>query len=96
MQNYINEMVEHMAQSSAELARILEAEKHVAVRMSDIVQVIPDLRPSFDGGVSAIVENSLAVSQNLVAYLNSIADLQETIASHLSIIIRELKVAEEE
>ncbi|MDQ0058863.1 nucleoside-diphosphate sugar epimerase [Paenibacillus harenae] len=96
MQNLISEMVEHMAHSSGELARVLEAERYVAVRMSDIVQVIPDKMPSFDGGVTAIVDNTQAMGQNLVAYLNSIADLQETMAAQLSILIRELKEAEEE
>lgn len=96
MQNRINQMIEHMAHSSEELARVLEAERYVAVRMSDIVQVIPDKTPSFDGGVTAIVDNSQAMTQNLIAYLNSIADLQETMAAQLSIVIRELKEAEEE
>lgn len=95
MQNKVSEMVAHMAHSSADLARMLEAERDVAVRMSEIVQSIPDRGPEFDG-LKGILDSSEAVAQNLIAYLNMVAELQETIAAQLTFAMRELKEADEE
>lgn len=95
MQNTITEMMEHMSFSSHQLARVLEAERHVTVRMSEIVQALPDEHPLF-GGVPGLIDNSQALTQNIVTYLNSIAEFQETIAAQLTFVIRELKAAEDE
>lgn len=95
MQKKVTEMMEHMSHSNRQLARVLEAERHVTVRLSEIVQALPDENPEF-GGIPGLLNNSQALAQNIVAYLNSFADLQETIAAQLSFVIRELKDADEE
>ncbi|OMF31777.1 nucleoside-diphosphate sugar epimerase [Paenibacillus sp. FSL H8-0548] len=95
MQNTITEIIQHMSHANEQMARILEAERHVTVRLSEIVLALPDEHPSF-GGMSGLLENTQAVGQNIVAYLNSIADFQEIMASQLTFVIRELKEADEE
>lgn len=95
MQATITEIMQHMSHGNVQMARMLEAERHVTVRLSEIVQALPDEHPNL-GGLSGILENTQAVGQNIVAYLNSIADFQETIASQLTYVIRELKEADGE
>ncbi|RCW43396.1 nucleoside-diphosphate sugar epimerase [Paenibacillus prosopidis] len=95
MQKTVTEMMEHISHSNRQLARVLEAERHVTVRLSEIVQALPDENPVF-GGLSGLLENSQAVAQNIVAYLNSFADLQETIAAQLTFVIRQMKEVEED
>lgn len=95
MQKTVTEMMEHMSHSNCQLARVLEAERHVTVRLSEIVQALPDEKPVF-GGLPGLIDNSQAVAQNIVAYLNSFADLQETIAAQLTFVIRELKESDGE
>ncbi|MGM0882636.1 MAG: nucleoside-diphosphate sugar epimerase [Bacillota bacterium] len=95
MQKTVTEIMEHMSHSNRQLARVLEAERHVTVRLSEIVQALPDKNPEFSG-IPGILDNSQAVAQNIVAYLNSFADLQETIAAQLTFVIRELKEADED
>lgn len=95
MQNMITEIMQHMSHANEQMARVLEAERHVAVRLSEIVLALPDEHPNF-GGVSGLMENTQAVGQNIIAYLNSIADFQETIASQLTYVVRELREADAE
>ncbi|CAM4080548.1 nucleoside-diphosphate sugar epimerase [Paenibacillus alkaliterrae] len=95
MEKMVTEMLDHMSQSTYQLARVLDAERHVTVRLSQIVQALPDENPHF-GGTAGIIENTQGIAQNIVAYLNSFADFQETIAEQLTFVIRELKEADAE
>ncbi|MBW7458498.1 nucleoside-diphosphate sugar epimerase [Paenibacillus sepulcri] len=95
MQHIVTEMIEHMSRSHEQMARVMEAERHVAVRMAQIVHALPDQHPNF-GGVSELMEQSQSVSKNLVAYLNSIAELQETMAATLTTVMKELGGEDEE
>ncbi|MGO4547040.1 nucleoside-diphosphate sugar epimerase [Paenibacillus sp. 2TAB23] len=90
MHDSITEMMQHMSHASVQLARVLEAERHVTVRLSENVQAIPDEEPGF-GGLNGILEHSQSVGQSVVAYLNSLAEFQETLAAQLTFVIRELK-----
>jgi hypothetical protein len=95
MQKTMTEMIEHLSYSNYQIARVLEAKRHVTVRLSEIVQALPDENPAFDG-LPGLLENTQALTQNIVAYLNSFADLQETMAEQLTFVIRGLKEADEE
>ncbi len=95
MQQLIDEVIEHLSVSHQQLARILEAERHIAVRMAQIVQAVPDQHPDF-GGFDGLMDSAQAVGKNLVAYLNGIAELQETLAEHLTVIVKELGGGESE
>lgn len=68
MQNKIDEIITHMSHSHQQMARVLEAERHMAVRMSQIIHDLPDSDLEFDG-VSGIIESSGQINKNIVAYL---------------------------
>ena len=95
MEQLIDEVVEHLSISHQQLARILEAERHVAVRMAQIVHSMPDQHPDL-GGFDGMLEGAQAVGKNLVAYLNGIAELQEALAEHLTTVVKELGGENEE
>ncbi|SDW81904.1 nucleoside-diphosphate sugar epimerase [Paenibacillus sp. CF384] len=95
MQHIVTEMIEHMSHSHEQLARVLEAKRHVAVRMAQIVHALPDTHPSF-GGVGELMDNSQVMTKSVVAYLNSIAELQESLAMTISIVMKEMNIEDEE
>lgn len=95
VQNKVNEMLNHMSFSHQQLARIIDSQRHVAVRMSQIVHDLPDCDPDF-GGVSGIMENSGRVNKSIISYLHSIAELEEAIAESLSLVMKEICIPEEE
>ncbi|WP_219838449.1 nucleoside-diphosphate sugar epimerase [Paenibacillus sp. R14(2021)] len=95
MQHIVTEMVEHMSHSHEQMARVLEAKRHVAVRMAQLVHALPDQHPGF-GGFDKLMDNSQAVTKNVVAYLNSIAELQESLAMTISAVMREFANEDEE
>ncbi|AJY73602.1 hypothetical protein [Paenibacillus beijingensis] len=94
MQHHLDQILSDISHMNGQLARILEAKKHEAVRMAQIVHALPDHHPQFKG-VPALLDNTAMVNKNIVAYLNSIADLQHTMAEQLSHIMRELDGEEE-
>ncbi|WP_138755440.1 nucleoside-diphosphate sugar epimerase [Paenibacillus sinopodophylli] len=95
MHQSITEVMHHMSQASTELARLLEAERHITVRLSEIVKAIPDEDPEF-GGINGILDNTQSVGQSIIAYLNSLAEFQETLAGQLTFVIHELREPSEE
>ena len=95
MQQLLDEMIEHLSISHQQLARVLEAERHVAVRMAQVIHAMPDQHPDF-GGMEGLLERSQTVGKNVVSYLNGIADLQESLAEHLAAVLKEMDGADEE
>jgi hypothetical protein len=95
VQNKITKVLQHMAHTHEQMARILDAERHVAVRMSQIVHDLPDADPDFDG-ISGMIESSTQVNKNIIAYLNALADLEEAMAEGVGRVIKELNGQDEE
>jgi len=91
----VTDLIEHMAYSHEQMARVLEAERDIAVRMAQMVHVLPDQHPDL-GGIRGIMASSQVVTGSVVSYLNSIADLQETIAITIHSIMREISQEDEE
>ncbi|CAH0118462.1 MULTISPECIES: nucleoside-diphosphate sugar epimerase [unclassified Paenibacillus] len=89
MHQKISEMIVHMSYSHQHMARVIDAKRQVAVRMSQIIHALPDRHPEFSG-VDGLIENSAIVTKNIVAYLNSIADLQEAVAENLTHVMKEI------
>jgi hypothetical protein len=85
----------HISHTHKQLARILEAERYVTVRLSQIILELPDENPDFRANPQ-LLENTQAMGQNIVTYLNSIADFQETIAAQLGLVNREHNEQDEE
>lgn len=95
MEQKITDIITHMGHSHQQLARIIDAERHITVRLSQIVHALPDQEPNFEG-VEGLISNSSSVTKSLISYLNSIADLEEAMAENLTQVITELKGSEEE
>ncbi len=95
MQHKIDEMLTHMSHSQQQMARVMESQRHVTVRMSQIVHDLPDREPDL-GGFTGIMENSSLVNKSIISYLHSIADLEEAIAESLSLVMKEMSSHEEE
>lgn len=95
MQQLLDEMIAHMSVSHTQLARVLEAERHIAVRMAQVIHAMPDRHPDF-GGMEGLMERSHNVGKNVVSYLNGIAELQEALAEHLAAVMKEMDAGSEE
>lgn len=89
MEHIVDQVVQHLSISHRHLARILDAERHVAVRMGEVVHALPNHDPAFDG-VPGLLENTEMINKSLIGYLNGLADLEQTLADHLSHVMREL------
>lgn len=89
------DIIVHMAHSHQQMARVLDAERQVAVRMAQIVQAIPDAGPAFEG-TPGMMENTGRINKSVISYLNAIADLQEAMAENLGFVMKELKGHDEE
>lgn len=95
MEQKITDIIVHMAHSHQQMARMIDAERQVAVRMAQIVHGIPDAGPAF-AGMSGVLENSGRVNKSVISYLNAIADLEEAMAENLGYVMKELKTHDEE
>lgn len=95
MQHVVTVMIEHMSRSHEQMVRVLEAKRHVAVRMSQMVDALPSEYPDFDG-MGGLMKSSQAVTSNVVAYLNSLAEFQESLAVSVGVVMREMDSGEQE
>ncbi|WP_245596229.1 nucleoside-diphosphate sugar epimerase [Paenibacillus taiwanensis] len=86
----VNETIQHLSHTQQQLARVLDAERHVAVRNAQAVHVMPDTQVLLEGA-KGIKEQSMALSRNLIAYLNGIADLEHALTDQLEQIMIELQ-----
>ncbi|TYA10885.1 nucleoside-diphosphate sugar epimerase [Paenibacillus faecis] len=95
MEQKISEIIVHMSNSHQQMARIIDAEREVAVRMAQIVHAIPDGESVFEG-TPGLLENTGRVNKSVISYLNAIADLQEAMAENLGLVLKETRGQEEE
>lgn len=95
MEQKVTDLITHMAHSHQQMARVLDAERQIAVRLSQIVHALPDEQPDFDG-IEGLMENTGRLNKSLISYLNAIADLQEAMAENLTHVMKELKDSEDE
>lgn len=95
MEHTITEMIAHMSHSHRQMARVIDAERQVVVRMAQIVHAIPDAEHVFDG-TAGMLENTGRLNKSVISYLTAIADLQEAMADNLGVVMKELKGHDEE
>ncbi|MEF2967933.1 nucleoside-diphosphate sugar epimerase [Paenibacillus sp. M1] len=95
MEQKITEIIVHMSHSHQQMARVMDAERQVAVRMAQIVHAIPDQEPAFEG-TSGLLANTGRVNKSVISYLNAIADLQEAMAENLGYVVKEMRGLDEE
>jgi hypothetical protein len=95
MQNKVDNLLVNISHSHQQMARLLDAERQVVVRMSQVIHDLPDEDPRFDG-IPGILDSSGQVNKSIVSYLNGIADLQEAMAEMLVRVVKEVTDPEEE
>jgi predicted small metal-binding protein len=87
MQELLTEIVVHLSKSHQQMARILDAKRHVAVRMAHLVQALPDEHPQLNG-LDGLLDSSSNVTKGVISYLNSLADLQEAVADSMTNVVK--------
>jgi len=95
MQELMTEIVVHLSHSHQQMARILDAKRQVAVRMAQMVHILPDEHPQLDG-LEGLLDGSSQVTKSVIAYVNSLADLQEAMADSLTQLVKAAADTEEE
>jgi hypothetical protein len=95
MRELLTEILVHLAQSHRQMARILDAKRHVIVRMAQLTHAIPDAHPDL-GGLTGLIGVSSRVTRNVIAYLGSVADLEEAVADSLEQVVKVAGEADEE
>ncbi|MBB6732568.1 nucleoside-diphosphate sugar epimerase [Cohnella zeiphila] len=95
MQELMTEIVVHLSHSHQQMARILDAKRHVAVRMAQLIELLPDEHPQLNG-LEGLVDSSSQVTKSVIAYVNSLADFQEAMADSLTQIVKAVGDSDEE
>lgn len=95
MQELMTEIVVHLSRSHQQMARILDAKRQIAVRMAQMVSLLPDEHPQLNG-LGGLLDSSSQVTKSVIAYVNSLADLQDAMADSLTQIVKAIGEADEE
>lgn len=95
MQKILTDIVVHLSQSHQQLARVLEAKRQVAERMAELVRGIPDFQPELNGP-EGWMESSIQVTKSITAYLNGLAELEESAGDSLTNVVRAMRTETEE
>lgn len=95
MERILTDILVQLAGSHQQLARILDAERQVTVRMSELVQSLPDANPELNG-LEGMLESSVQVNKSVIGYLNGLAELQESVADSLKCVIQAIREEEDE
>lgn len=95
MQELLTEIIVHLSHSHQQMARIMDSKRQVAVRMAHMIQLLPDEHPELDG-LKGLLSSSTQVSKSVIAYLNSLAELEEAMADSLTQLIKANDDSDEE
>ncbi|MBB6635845.1 nucleoside-diphosphate sugar epimerase [Cohnella thailandensis] len=95
MQELLTEIIVHLSHSHQQMARIMDSKRQIAVRMAHMIQLLPDEHPELDG-LKGLLSSSSQVSKSVIAYLNSLAELEEAMADSLTQLIKANDDSDEE
>ncbi|NQX64060.1 nucleoside-diphosphate sugar epimerase [Paenibacillus qinlingensis] len=95
MEERVTQIISQIAASHSQMGRILETHRHVSAQMAAIAGDLPDSHPEF-GGLGMLQKRALQLTQNVTAYLNSLADLEEAMAMQTEMLMKEIHVPDEE
>jgi len=95
VQELLTEIVVHLSHSYQQMARTLDAKRHVAVRMAQMIDLLPDEHPQLNG-LEGLIDSSSQVTKSVIAYVNSLADLEEAMADSLTMMVKAIGDADEE
>lgn len=96
MENQVNTFLSHLSHSQQQLARILEAQRHAAIRAAQIIHSLPSQEKARTSGSKQSEGQAEQLNKSITAYLNAMADFQQTAADHLQVVMKELGDTEEE
>jgi hypothetical protein len=89
LEQKITTIINSIAASHREMSKILQTKGSIAGQMSSIITEIPNLHPQFDG-VEGLQEHASLIIKSVIAYLNSLAELEEAIALQTEIVMKEM------
>lgn len=95
MEERVTKIISHITASHSQMAHILEAHRHISTQMAVVAGELPDSHPDF-AGLEMLQKRALQLTQNVTAYLTSLADLEEAIAMQTEILMKEIQVPDEE
>jgi hypothetical protein len=87
VEKIMTDIVHQLSLSHLQMARILDAKRQVTVRMAELVTGIPDAHPGF-GGLEGLIQSSGELTKSVIAYVNSLADLEEAVADSLTNVVK--------
>lgn len=91
MEHDITDMLEHMAKSHEQLARLLKFGRDTTVHMSSLITAIPNRDASFIATEQAAVWlHAGELTASITSYLDSIGNLQEAAAENLELVMKGL------
>ncbi|MGG1876322.1 nucleoside-diphosphate sugar epimerase [Paenibacillus cisolokensis] len=96
MESQVNAFLSHLSRSQQQLARILEAQRHAAIRAAQIIHSLPSQETPRTTGTRRPEGQAEQVNKSITAYLNAMADFQQTAADNLQVVMKELGGTEEE
>lgn len=96
MENQLDELINHVSWSQQQMARILEAQRHAAVRMAQIIQAMPATAAPLRSEDKEANNPVTMVNTSIASYLNAMADFQQTAAESLELVLKELRDGEAE
>jgi len=91
----VNNVIGHISESQLEMAKILEAQRYIVLHTARFIHDIPHENPSFET-VEALTENTLHVTKNVAAYLNSLAELTDALGDNLLLVLKEVDLPDGE
>jgi hypothetical protein len=94
MEQKITDIINYIAISQQQMAKILESKRYIAVHVANAVNNIPDQQLSFSS-VESFVKNTCNVTKAISSYLVSLADLEEAIGDNLAAVMKELQIKDE-
>ena len=95
MQELMTEIIVHLSHSHQQMARMLDAKRQIAVRMAQNVNLLPDEHPQLNG-LEGLLDSSSQVTKSVIAYVNSLADLEDAMADTLALMVKESGSSDEE
>ncbi|MDG0790585.1 nucleoside-diphosphate sugar epimerase [Cohnella ginsengisoli] len=95
MQNFLTEVAVHLSHSHQHMARIMDAKRQVAVRMSQMITALPDMHPDLNG-LDGLLGGSADVTKSIIAYVVGLADMHDALADSLKQIVKAADIPDEE
>jgi len=95
MDQLISASIAWMANSHRQLAGILTSKRFVVEHGTRLIHVLPEPNPH-EIGVDAVIDRSMQLTKSVSGFLNGLAELEEALAENLELVMKEIRVDNEE